>query len=268
MYHQNVYEAINEKKMPKTRQRHKQNSRILPQQSIDIMTTWYDKHYTNPYPTYRDCEIMASSGQITVNQVKQWFVNIRRRTGNQFRRKRNPYDTKSKGKEDSNDLIKDLESLIPSHPAFSTHNSLQSTNSYIPKAESQQVCHSPVYLSTPVRKYTTNSSSNCDNNYNSYGYDYNQTPYLYTTTYQAYSSNIYNSIYQYPEYNHQDNSLINSPVGSNLSSTINQYSPYGAYNQYSYGFTSPTAGIYNCDNYQHNSYLDMSQYSTSTNSSY
>ena len=50
------------------------------------MTEWYDKNYSYPYPTYRDCEHLANTGQITISQVKQWFVNVRRRTQNQFRR--------------------------------------------------------------------------------------------------------------------------------------------------------------------------------------
>ena len=72
--------------MPCVRQRVKQNSRLLPQRAIDLMTEWYDKNYSYPYPTYRDCEHLANAGQITINQVKQWFVNVRRRTQNQFRR--------------------------------------------------------------------------------------------------------------------------------------------------------------------------------------
>jgi hypothetical protein len=72
--------------LPCVRQRVKQNSRLLPQSAIDLMTEWYDKNYSYPYPTYRDCEHLANAGQITINQVKQWFVNVRRRTQNQFRR--------------------------------------------------------------------------------------------------------------------------------------------------------------------------------------
>ena len=52
------------------------------------MITWYERNYTNPYPEYRDLELMAKSGSITIPQVKQWFVNIRRRTANEFRKTR------------------------------------------------------------------------------------------------------------------------------------------------------------------------------------
>ena len=79
-----------EKKLPMVRQRVKENSRLLPQQAVDLMTAWYDKHYSNPYPSFRDTEQLARDGCITVGQVKQWFVNVRRRTHNQFRMKRQP----------------------------------------------------------------------------------------------------------------------------------------------------------------------------------
>ncbi len=75
----------------KKRQRIKANSRILPAQAVDVMNNWYEKNYTNPYPNYREFEMLATMGQITINQVKQWFVNVRRRTKNEFRRKRDPY---------------------------------------------------------------------------------------------------------------------------------------------------------------------------------
>ena len=52
------------------------------------MHEWYMGHYASPYPTPREFELMAAQGNINVNQVKQWFVNIRRRTKNEFRRKR------------------------------------------------------------------------------------------------------------------------------------------------------------------------------------
>jgi hypothetical protein len=79
---------INSKRMPLPRQRVKENSRLLPQKAVDIMTQWYDRNYSHPYPQYRELEQMALAGCITINQVKQWFVNIRRRTENQYRKKR------------------------------------------------------------------------------------------------------------------------------------------------------------------------------------
>ena len=52
------------------------------------MTTWYERNYSNPYPTFKECENLAVAGGVSVNQVKQWFVNVRRRTHNQFRKRR------------------------------------------------------------------------------------------------------------------------------------------------------------------------------------
>ena len=86
--------------MPALRQRVKENSRLLPQEAIDIMTKWYDSHYTNPYPSFKDCEDLASAGKVSINQVKQWFVNIRRRTHNQFRKRRSNNTRKVSSQED------------------------------------------------------------------------------------------------------------------------------------------------------------------------
>ena len=69
---------------------------MLPKQAVELMTQWYDKNYIDPYPTFRDCEILASNGNITIEQVKQWFVNVRRRTQNQFRKQRASYNSKRK----------------------------------------------------------------------------------------------------------------------------------------------------------------------------
>ena len=52
------------------------------------MTRWYEQHYTNPYPMLKECEELAELGKVTVSQVKQWFVNVRRRTHNQYRKRR------------------------------------------------------------------------------------------------------------------------------------------------------------------------------------
>ncbi len=82
--------------MPIIRQRNKQTSRLLPKQAVELMTQWYDRNYADPYPTFRDCEILASNGNITIEQVKQWFVNVRRRTQNQFRKQRTSYNLKRK----------------------------------------------------------------------------------------------------------------------------------------------------------------------------
>lgn len=70
------------KKLPKSRQRIKQNSRILPEIAVELMTHWYEKNYSHPYPSYREFEMISKHGQITICQAKQWFVNVRRRYRN------------------------------------------------------------------------------------------------------------------------------------------------------------------------------------------
>lgn len=50
--------------------------------AIRIMTAWYNNNSEHPYPSYDAAQIMASAGNITVDQVKKWFANRRRRTNN------------------------------------------------------------------------------------------------------------------------------------------------------------------------------------------
>jgi len=125
MYHHQPLniEACIDKIQPKQRQRIKPNSRILPSKAVEIMTEWYDRHYTNPYPSYRDVEIMASHGEITTVQVKQWFVNTRRRTKNQFRRQNSTYNSKKRAVESSYQLVED----IICNQKFKSEDSISST---------------------------------------------------------------------------------------------------------------------------------------------
>jgi hypothetical protein len=105
--------AMNVKRMPLPRQRVKQNSRLLPQKAVDIMTVWYDRNYSHPYPQYRELEQMAHAGSITINQVKQWFVNIRRRTENQYRKKREIYSRNAKPNYETSNINSHQNTLSP-----------------------------------------------------------------------------------------------------------------------------------------------------------
>lgn len=64
------------------------------------MTQWYHLHYAYPYPNNHETERLAELGGITRNQVKQWFVNIRRRTENPARIRRE-YKSSRASKEDN-----------------------------------------------------------------------------------------------------------------------------------------------------------------------
>ena len=103
----------------------------MPQEAIDIMTVWYDAHYTNPYPTFKDCEDLAEAGKVSINQVKQWFVNVRRRTQNQFRKRRSNVTKKSNRMDNSNQ-----EEILRSLPVSSSEDSGFSNNSSNSKDES------------------------------------------------------------------------------------------------------------------------------------
>ena len=157
----------------------------MPQQAIDIMTQWYEANYSNPYPTFQQCEYMANHGQITISQVKQWFVNVRRRTQNQFRKKRTAYKKINNSDE-------------------STGSNLSSLNNHFNDESNFELDFNPI-------QYNDHSSSNYNSNqsnYNMFNYQspdqasvssfgfFHSTPLYntyYTSSYRSYSSPSYNS---------------------------------------------------------------------------
>ena len=50
--------------------------------AIKVMTRWYEQNMEHPYPGPDAAEVMATAGGITVDQVRKWFSNKRRRSGN------------------------------------------------------------------------------------------------------------------------------------------------------------------------------------------
>ena len=220
--------------MPVPRQRLKEKSRLLPSKAIDIMTQWYDKNYNSPYPSFRECEQMAIDGCISINQVKQWFVNVRRRTQNKNR------ITRTTDRQ-VNHLIKS-ENLNFYQDTSPTHNSRHS-NEY-----KNQETNSSFYPSTP-NCYPTFQPSEYQPQYqlpslspsypNYYTPNYTLSPVFtnYTINYMPLSSP---TTFTYPtqsSYNHgsfnrsadsyladsQDNSLDFSATSSPRTSNSNLY---------------------------------------------
>jgi hypothetical protein len=177
------------------------------------MTKWYDEHYTNPYPTYRDCEMLAEAGMVSINQVKQWFVNIRRRTQNEFRRKRtartgklrNENESSSKSSSDDSGILNEINILSAQLHALENDNQLVKVDS--PSA--------PTNLSTqPTQAFSVNYYNQYYSSmYSSPGYNkpnaFTSTPNVYNTSADSTSlssgsmpnyrydySNFYNSFSQ------------------------------------------------------------------------
>ena len=157
------------------------------------MTQWYEKNYTSPYPSYRDCEQMASSGAISIAQVKQWFVNIRRRTQNKFRNKQERL-TKT-----------------PSNPSAQLH-SVQ--GSYSSPNQSIEYPYSQISTQMDSNKYENLVSSNESN------IAYFQSPICHVVPIPYY--NTYQ--YQYPALvpYYSNSNYTSSPLFSNsYSSSVN-----------------------------------------------
>lgn len=213
------------KKLPQVRQRVKENSRLLPTHAVDIMTEWYDRHYSNPYPTYRDCEMLAQQGNITINQVKQWFVNVRRRTQNQFRKTRDTRCTKRKVDQDQENL-----------------------NQKRVKIETVEIRQTPNYS---YSAYSLDSSS-CENNTVSES----NSPTTYRYNYPIYNSPINNNS---PNISQQNDSpiLASSPIQnqnyfSQFSMNSNFSSDYTSNSNYYAQNTSDYCSYYNSStNYQY-----------------
>jgi hypothetical protein len=252
------------RKLPIIRQRVKESSRLLPQYAIDIMTSWYDLHYSNPYPTFRECEQLAQTGGITTNQVKQWFVNVRRRTHNQFRKRR---ETKQQKHQQSID-IDEITSSVVINTQFTTNENDNNYSCYSPP-------RSPIYddsvalsLYKNVKtisdldeslntSFKTNTSLRSDQYYSTDNlyYNYNTTE---TPCSSGYNTNI--SSYSTPLYNNQQTPtlLSDSSVGSQVSpSPLPSYQKYSSYDTYydSYNAASLAATSLSSSSSFNSSYL-------------
>ena len=176
------------------------------------MTNWYDLNYTNPYPTFPEIEYMATQGQITINQVKQWFVNIRRRTQNEYRKKR----TNLKKTKQSNDSS-----------SFSSTNTFETTFEleFNPNQLDNQckISGLDLFNSSPQSICNANNYSFLPN-YQNYGNVMHSTPIF--NNYQLMNSNSSNG--------NSSSSLENvSSAISSSSSSLTNVSTY-TYNQFYY----------------------------------
>lgn len=222
------------KKLPQVRQRVKENSRLLPTHAVDLMTEWYDRHYSNPYPTYRDCEMLAQKGNISINQVKQWFVNVRRRTQNQFRKTRDTRCTKRKAEPEDNQvhnrikLEEEIQQPVTSY-SYSTLSldSTLSENNYSSQASSptsyrfnystycsptsqtspnmSQHTDSPIYSSSPVlnQNYFPHYSSTTSNFSSDYTSAFNY--YVHNSSTTSDHSSYFKSPNNYQYHNNYQN---------------------------------------------------------------
>lgn len=54
----------------------------LSEIAIKILVSWYERNYEHPYPTHDAIQVLATAGNITVEQVQKWFSNRRMRDKN------------------------------------------------------------------------------------------------------------------------------------------------------------------------------------------
>ncbi|KAK2165324.1 hypothetical protein LSH36_52g09021 [Paralvinella palmiformis] len=54
---------------------------LVNEVAIQIMTNWYERNSEHPYPSYEAAGVMATAGNITVDQAKKWFANRRLKLG-------------------------------------------------------------------------------------------------------------------------------------------------------------------------------------------
>ena len=70
------------KTQPEVKRRRIRRVIKLNEVAIRIMTSWYQRNNEHPYPSHETAEILAKSGNITVEQVQKWFSNRRMRDRN------------------------------------------------------------------------------------------------------------------------------------------------------------------------------------------
>jgi hypothetical protein len=201
------------------RNRVKENSRLLPQYAIDIMTKWYEDHYTNPYPTYRECEILAEAGMVSINQVKQWFVNVRRRSQNEFRRKRaaktsrstkRDCDSSSKSSSDDSSILNEINILSEQLNAIQNEN------------RAMKNIVAPIQSSSYVNQ---NASAYLNANYYNNFYNPYNSPQVYgrmSTLTSTPNTQVFNN------YSHSSNDTSTS---NNLQPRFDYNNFYSSYNQ-------------------------------------
>ena len=167
------------------------------------MFSRYKRNYQNPYPTYREIELMAQRGSISITQVKQWFVNIRRRTGNQFRKKRDTRVVETLTNDESTDVDNQSINTTAFSPNVSSYDINQSTSTPASR---------PIYYP------------------NSYPYYYNNYPYSPTvaspSSYYPNSSPTVNSFYPYYNnfasyYSPTSNSFSSQSSSSDSNTSVN-----------------------------------------------
>ena len=67
---------------PKADYRKHNNFQPLNAVAVRILSSWYDRNKSHPYPSYETCEVMGKASNVTVEQVKKWFANRRMRERN------------------------------------------------------------------------------------------------------------------------------------------------------------------------------------------
>ena len=62
----------------------KSASESLPLEPTNVLEKWIEDHEDNPYPTDQEKIALANEANMTVMQVNNWFVNVRRRNMGRF----------------------------------------------------------------------------------------------------------------------------------------------------------------------------------------
>jgi hypothetical protein len=281
-FHESVShsEETFDKKLPLTRQRIKSNSRLLPQNAINIMTAWYDKHYANPYPTYREFEQLAIAGSITVNQVKQWFVNVRRRTHNQFRKKRDSIkkrvasnssnDSSPSFQSEMNEIfasIENVQSCNSSNESLKLCQHLSSVRSTSPPSVSSGCSNysTPLYEDSQVSYGNTKSLISCFSSPASSNYYYNSSFYPYSGPYESTPCSSMTSPFNYSNYQTSPYAFNSSYYSSRFSASSSSSSSDSVQSSYSNSFGDPysssISSLYDYSEYPNNANTAISQQS-------
>ena len=176
------------------------------------MTKWYDQNYASPYPTYRDIEHMANTGCISIAQVKQWFVNVRRRTQNKYRNTRERR-TVSAQKEPATKQSRPIEP-IQVHQPFQESSYFYYDQAPTPYAQAEGIQSPATSIQSPISIVNSSPVS------------YQQYQYPLTTTSSCYYNS--NSSYAPSPLISNHNASYSSSLNSSLTSASTSFA--SAYN--------------------------------------
>ena len=67
----------------------KSNRMVISKESKDILLAWLIRNINDPYPSSEERSILALKTKMSLQQIKYWFINVRRRKLKKYKKENN-----------------------------------------------------------------------------------------------------------------------------------------------------------------------------------